>query len=603
METALKNQIRRLSKKLEKLEKRSSRISNLRLLDVVVGAILVFFGARTGNEWIFYGALIVVIGSFMALVSWHRTIDEWIEKMKGWVEIRKQHLSRKKLIWHKIPETDLQEDYANHPFARDLDIVGKNSMLQLINTTVYKGSRKKLENWLTNSNIDLTKLKKRQKLIKELKPMAHFRDRLRLYATISREKRKDNDWTMDQLLTWLRSTEQKSYTKPLAILGTLSAVNITLLVLYLVGVLDPYVIFTGIIYFLVYNYYGEYTSGIFDESKQIDQLLSQFRAVLLFLEDFSYKEDSNLKSFCSVYTKDAQSPSRYLKRIIRLTSAASSQSSELAWFLLNTFVPWDMYFAKKLDVYKRDLEPKLSVWLDHFYQLEALSAMANYAWLNDEYTFTLPSQGQPQPVIKAKQLGHPLIAKDRKVCNDITVGNVGDILLITGSNMSGKSTFLRTLGINLRLCLAGAPVNAQSFQAMPFRLFSSINVTDDLDEGLSHFYAEVTRLRNMLDALNKETQYPLFFMVDEIYRGTNNKERLIGSDAFLKQVAGQRGVGVVTTHDLELAQLEEEIGVLSNWHFEETIEAGKMRFEYKIKPGPCPTTNALKIMAMEGLPT
>ena len=169
--------------------------------------------------------------------------------------------------------------------------------------------------------------------------------------------------------------------------------------------------------------------------------------------------------------------------------------------------------------------------------------------------------------------------------------------------MAGKSTFLRTMGINLAMCFAGAPVNASSFSAIPFRLFSSINVTDSLDDGLSHFYAEVKRLRALLDILNDDHETPVFFMVDEIYRGTNNRERLKGSEAFLKNVAGKNGVGLVSTHDLELAQLEQSIPELSNWHFAETIEGGKMSFEYKLKPGPCPTTNALKIMEMEGLPT
>lgn len=603
MKNALKNQIRRLTQKLEKLEKLSSRISTFRLFDVVLAVLLIFLGARTGNAWLFYGIIILGVASFVILVTRHRKIDDWIEKMKGWIEIRKQHLAKMNLEWDEIPEANPQEDYEHHPFARDLDIVGKHSILQLINTAVYKGGLAQLEQWLTSQNIHLSKLKKRQSLIKELKPMAHFRDRLRLYAALARKQRKEHDWTMDELLVWLRSTEQDNYTKPLAILATLSAVNITLLVLYIAGIVDPYVIFTAIVYFLVYNYYGDLTSGIFDEAQQINKLLSQFREVLLYLEDYPYKKGSRLESFCAVFTNDRQLPSTFLKRIIRLASAASSQSSELTWALLNAVVPWDMYFAKKLNAYKEELEPKLSVWLDHFYRLEALNSIANYAWLNDEYIFTLPSESSKQPIIKAEQLGHPLIPKNRKVTNSVAVDDIGDILLITGSNMSGKSTFLRTLGINLCLCYAGAPVNARSFRTIPFRLFSSINVTDSLDEGLSHFYAEVKRLRKMLEALNKVDKYPLFYMVDEIYRGTNNKERLIGSDAFLKEVAGHSGVGLVSTHDLELAQLENEIESLTNYHFEETIEDGKMRFEYKLKPGPCPTTNALKIMDMEGLPT
>jgi DNA mismatch repair ATPase MutS len=168
--------------------------------------------------------------------------------------------------------------------------------------------------------------------------------------------------------------------------------------------------------------------------------------------------------------------------------------------------------------------------------------------------------------------------------------------------MAGKSTFLRTVGVNLVLAFAGAPVNASSFTTRNFRVFTSINVKDSLEGGLSHFYAEVRRLRKLLDELEGEHSVPLFFFVDEIFKGTNNRERFQGSTAFLKNVAGKNGVGMVSTHDLELASLENEISGLSNWHFAETIENGKMSFEYKIKKGPCPTTNALKIMQIEGLP-
>ncbi|WP_425461086.1 MutS-related protein [Fodinibius salinus] len=228
--------------------------------------------------------------------------------------------------------------------------------------------------------------------------------------------------------------------------------------------------------------------------------------------------------------------------------------------------------------------------------------MANFAWLHPHYNFTLPDKDAEKPFL-ATSLGHPLIPEEQKVTNDVSIDQKGNILLITGSNMAGKSTFLRTMGINLALCFAGAPVNAKTLSTIPFRLFCSINVSDSLDDGLSHFYAEVKRLRELLNLLNDNHQTPVFFMVDEIYRGTNNRERLQGSKAFLKQVAGKNGVGLVSTHDLELAGLEEEIPQLSNYHFAETLEDDKMSFKYKLKPGPCPTTNALKIMEMEGLPT
>lgn len=602
LEEALKNQIRRVKNKTSVLEKLSNRISYIRFFDFAIAIILVFIAAQSGSSFWFWIIMGGGFASFWGLVRWHRKIDHTIEQYKVWVSTREQHLARMHLHWEDIPESSQTRDFNSHPFAHDFNLVGTHSLLQLINTSTYHGGTKNIEDWLLQKVPDVSVLKGRQQLVKELTPMAHFRDRLHLYAELAQKNSGDRDWSMDNLLLWLRSTQKNSYTVPLLILGVLSTLNIALLILFVAGILKPYVIISFVIYLLTYNFYSEKISGLFDEASQLYHLLSQFREILTYLESYQYKDQSALKDFCSPFYEGDQKPSRYLKKIVRIASAASSQGSELTWLLLNSLVPWDMYFAKRLGEYKKELEPKLSLWLDRFYQLEALNSMANFAWLNPQYSFALPHRKKTPPVFEAENLGHPLIPKTQKVTNDVRINNIGDVQLVTGSNMAGKSTYLRTVGINLALCFAGGPVNATLFNTIPFRLFSSINVTDSLDEGLSHFYAEVKHLRTLLNELQRHHEHPLFFMVDEIYRGTNNRERLAGSEAFLKHVAGKDGIGLITTHDLELARLEEEIPTLSNWHFEETIEDGKMRFEYKLKAGPCPSTNALKIMRMEGLP-
>ena len=168
--------------------------------------------------------------------------------------------------------------------------------------------------------------------------------------------------------------------------------------------------------------------------------------------------------------------------------------------------------------------------------------------------------------------------------------------------MSGKSTFLRTLGINLVLAYAGGPVCAQAFRTQLFRPFTCIQVADSVNDGISYFYAEVRRLKALLNALQADHPLPLFFLIDEIFRGTNNRERLQGSRAFIRTLAQSQGVGLISTHDLELVHLADEVPLIENFHFRETIEDGRMVFDYKLHDGPCPTTNALTIMKMEGLP-
>jgi DNA mismatch repair ATPase MutS len=235
--------------------------------------------------------------------------------------------------------------------------------------------------------------------------------------------------------------------------------------------------------------------------------------------------------------------------------------------------------------------------------LEALSALATFADLNKGHT-TYPQfiPVTETPIFEVVEMGHPLIPASRRVCNSLTVENKGDIALLTGSNMSGKSTFLRTIGLNLSLTFAGAPVIAEEFRTLPFRQYACIRVTDSVTDGISYFYAEVRRLKGLLDELERDSDYPLLFLIDEIFRGTNNRERLVGSRSYIRSLVGTNGTGIIATHDLELVQLADEFEKIDNYHFRDEVRDGKMIFDYKLHEGPSPTTNALKIMQMEGLP-
>jgi DNA mismatch repair ATPase MutS len=182
------------------------------------------------------------------------------------------------------------------------------------------------------------------------------------------------------------------------------------------------------------------------------------------------------------------------------------------------------------------------------------------------------------------------------------MGVEGEIAIVTGSNMSGKSTFLRSLGINVMLAYSGGPVNAEFFELPLLRTFTCIKVSDSVVDGISYFYAEVKRLKLLLDELAKEDERPVLFFIDEIFKGTNNIERLVGSRSFIKAISGRNGLGCISTHDLELVKLADEIKTITNYHFREEVKDGKMHFDYILRNGPCPTTNALRIMESEGLP-
>jgi DNA mismatch repair ATPase MutS len=269
--------------------------------------------------------------------------------------------------------------------------------------------------------------------------------------------------------------------------------------------------------------------------------------------------------------------------------------------------PWDVFFALRLTRARHELAERLPAWLERFAEFEALSALATFAYLNPAATYPqvgpADAPGVPDgPILNGVQIGHPLIPGGARVCNDFALERVGQIAIITGSNMSGKSSLLRALGVNLALAYAGGPVVAEGLRARACRLFACIRVADSVTDGFSYFYAEVRRLRALLDALNAPDAAPLIYLIDEIFRGTNNRERLIGSRAYIRALAGGHGAGVVSTHDLELVRLADELPDAHNLHFREDVIDGRMAFDYLLRPGPSPTTNALRIMALEGLP-
>ncbi len=601
LQALLNRQIERLGDSILKLGKASKKFSYLRLGYFVAAVAIVYAVSFSGSDVFFFSALIAFIAGFIYLISRHSKINHHRDRLSYLKEVKNQHVARMSLQWEQLPDYKFDYDIKDHPFAGDLNITGPLSVHHLMDTAVYEGGSSRLAEWLLNEHPQKNRILERQNLIRELIPLSPFRDRLQVNAFMSHKKISDKDWSMERLLKWMKIPRKVNFKGTLALLSVLALANIILLITAIAGITGPYVLLTFVAYLGVYNFNSHKISGLFDAAYQINKQLDRFGSLLVYIEQFDFRTSSQLNEFLSEIQNADNAPSVYLKKASRLGGAASLQMNQVLWPLVNMVLPWDIFFSMKMEKLKTELEPKLSQWLETFYELEALNSIANFAALNPGYRFP-ELETEASILFKAEHLGHPLIQDDQKVCNDFKVETEQDLFLITGSNMAGKSTFLRTVGVNLCLAFAGAPVNADSLQTQLFRLFTSINVKDSLEGGLSHFYAEVRRLRRLLEELEEENELPLFFFVDEIFKGTNNRERFQGSTAFLKYVADKSGIGMVSTHDLELASLESEIPPLSNWHFAETIANGKMSFEYTLKPGPCPTTNALKIMEMEGLP-
>jgi DNA mismatch repair ATPase MutS len=274
--------------------------------------------------------------------------------------------------------------------------------------------------------------------------------------------------------------------------------------------------------------------------------------------------------------------------------------------LLNIFLPWDYFFAFLATRFRNRLAIQLPIWLDRLYQLETLISLADYSRSQTGCSFPVISQQSPA-IFQVEGMAHPLLSPHTRVANDFTLQNLGEVALITGSNMAGKSTFIKAVGANLCLAYAGSAVLASAWHSQPLRLHSCIRISDSISDGFSYFYAEVKCLSSLLSKLNQPLSrtsgvYPVLYLIDEIFRGTNNRERLIGSKAYLQAALHGNGAGLVATHDLELAKLAEQNAMVKNYHFCDQVKEDRLVFDYRIRQGASPTTNALRIMAMEGLP-
>ncbi|MEQ9027075.1 MAG: MutS family DNA mismatch repair protein, partial [Aggregatilineales bacterium] len=490
----------------------------------------------------------------------------------------------------------------NHPFAVDLDIVGQRSVHQLLDTAVSSSGSARLLAWLLTTVPDLAETMRRRTLIQELIPLGAFRDRLALSAEIVAGQNKGR-WNSDGLVYWLNDDDTdidpKRLRANLVIVAGLALCNIVLFGLYSFGVIPAYWMITFAVYALLSGLQWRKLGGLFDQALSIQAQLMRLAAIFRHLEAYEYSQQPQLKQLCVPLKQAESQPSRLLRRTSWIAAAASLQRNPVLWITLNFIMPWDIFFAYQLERNKTQLRLTVPVWLDVLYELDALNSLANFADLNPDAVFPTFEQ---DVVFKAQAIGHPLIAHSARIKNDFQMEELGQAIILTGSNMSGKSSFLRTLGVNLQLAYAGGVVCADVLNTGVFRVFTSIRVSDSLADGFSYFYAEVRRLKMLLDAVREEDAPPLFYLIDEIFRGTNNRERLLGSQAYIRALVGAHGVGIIATHDLELVTLAEESSLISNYHFREDVIDGKIVFDYHLRVGPCPTTNALKIMALEGLP-
>jgi hypothetical protein len=609
-ERTLRRLLAHADRLLARGQEASSRLSWGRLGLFLTGAACTVTPYRMGWYHTGNAALATFLLIFLIVARYHNSLETRMHRLRLWRDIKQAHLARLRLDWNGIPhhESPLPLDSTaleDHPYARDLDIIGRYSLFRLLDTTISSHGRAHLGEWLLEQRGQSGAhdvWQERQRLIRELSGLPLFRDRLLLEAALAGEGVLD----AVRIQHLLKAPVGFPLLSPVLILeALLAATTLGLATATLLFSLPEYWTLSLTLYAALYLLTIGQTSPVFGRAMSLHRELDKLGKIFAFLEPRSYHSTPALAGVCELLIGGGDRPSRYIRRLARVTQALSIRAHPLVHLATNAVMPWDLFFTSRLERIRTRTLARLPQWLETLGHLEAAAALGNFAYLNPDYHWpTLVERsgnGQPAAVV-GHSMGHPLIPPGERITNELDLRGIGRIIIVTGSNMSGKSTFLRTVGINVCLAQAGAPVCARVFEWSGVRLYCCIRVDDSLEAGLSFFYAEVKRLKRLLDAARDVSAPPVLFLIDEIFKGTNNRERLIGSRAFIRALATSNAFGLITTHDLELTEIEKELPATSNAHFQETVEANELRFDYRLRPGPCPTTNALRIMALEGLP-
>ena len=606
----LEKQIARLGRRADQLNVISGKYWTARRIIFIAGALVALaFCNFSGTKSAWFVA--AVIGTVFSIVTvFHTRVRDSLTRNSLLIEIKHVQIARIQLQWERLPATNPPKlPDASHPFESDLDITGERSLHRLLDCAVTIEGSERLRSWLLSPRPDAKLIEHRQKLVQELTDHSLFRDKLQLLSAVARistdgpgrSKPRSSHWNSRVLVDWIERSGPKASLLPTVIfLSILSALNIASIVLWALDLIPRIWPFVFLIYLGASYWRYSLIAGAWGELQGLEKALRHFQLVFGYLETRSYRSTPALAEICAPFAEDGKRPSIEMRKLGRLAVALGVRTNPLLSLLVHLIGPWDYFFTYRLEQVKKEIAHLLPRWLDAWHELEALNSLANFAYLNPRYTF--PGLTADTDHFAARELGHPLLKPDSKVCNDFALDHEGRIVILTGSNMAGKSTFLRTIGVNLSLAYAGAPVNATHLQTSLFRLFTCIKVSDSVQDGLSYFYAEVKRLQALLAATKIDDRLPVLFLIDEIFRGTNSRERLIGSRSYIRALSEGPSTGLIATHDLELIKLADEIEGVTNYHFREEVRDGRMAFDYRLRSGPCPTTNALKIMRLEGLP-
>jgi hypothetical protein len=573
--------------KQEAAERRHKQLGYLKLV-VAAATILAFvlgLKEQIASAW----WLIVPIVALAFLEKAHERVLASLKKCTRVMAFYERGLARMEDRWMGGGETGGDFLEPEHPYARDLDLFGKGSLFELLCTARTSTGKNTLAEWMLGAAA-APEIERRQEAVRELAPRLDFREEIAASGEDIRSRART-----EALLAWAEAPPVL-HPKAVRVLALiLSAGWLLSLLVWAVWGLWEVTLVISVANRIFYSHFQSRCQKIIGAETFVREF-----ALLPILLTRMGQENFAAAKLVELQTRLRQhgvSPAASIGKLRRLTQALESRRSLLI-AVSDSFVLWTTQVAFAIETWRQEFAPAFRVWLMAVGEMEALNALANYCYERPEDAF--PQFLTEPATLEARGLAHPLLPRSLAIRNDVRLGAELRVMIVSGPNMSGKSTLIRAIGLNGVLAQCGAPVCAKRLQLSPLQVTASICILDSLQGGVSRFYAEIKRLKLIAELAQEPAT--VLFLLDELLSGTNSDDRRAGSEAFVKSMVARGAIGLVTTHDLALTRMADELPMhAANFHFEDRIENGELRFDYRLVAGVAQSSNALKLMRSIGL--
>ncbi|MCB9638274.1 MAG: hypothetical protein H6728_16925 [Myxococcales bacterium] len=549
---------------------------------------------------------LVVFVAFMYSVSHHRRLRKERQDAELLAAVCQRGLDRLEDRWQRFPHRGDAYQDDDHPYAQDLDIFGQGSLFQYLHTMQTHFGEETLAHWICEP-ADTSTIQARQKTVLDLKEHPQMRrsiEREGMRLHLNEDAQPTELPNPEPFLQWV---EGGSYLKDKPFLKlwiwiSPAFVVTTFLIQQITGKISMAWWALPLLAQLLVAYgLGGHVVSILSSVSLREKVFLLYANLFRIVDQETAEKGTPLHKLQSVLREQGHAPHEEMARLQKIIDMSDVRYSGLIHFPLNTIFFWDLHCLTRLETWQDRVGPKVRSWFELLGELEALCALATFADENPDYRMPSFTEEDAPLCFEAKELGHPLLSRRARVANDLSFNEVTPLLLLTGSNMSGKSTLLRTIGLNTALAYTGAPVCAESFELSPnLQIATSMRIKDSLEHGISFFMAELYRLKRVLDLRNQSK--PLFYLLDEMLHGTNTLERRVAALGIISQLLDSKAIGSVSTHDMELSEKCKRFGEKVEFaYLSDQIKDRQMRFDYKLRKGISPTTNALKLMEIVGI--